>query len=835
MSLRSGLLLLVLIVAAGVCSGEPAASGERAIQGNPPPGAKAATPFARAQWIAPPASDDAGKPLPLFRKEFSVDAKPRKATLRIVGLGDYDPRVNGARLADTGINQPWSQYEKTIYYRDFDITSSVQPGANCVGVMLANSFWHNPNPPAGRYNKDGPQRKAGEPLLLCAEIVLEYENGTPSCIGTDATWRTAEGPVAFSHIFAGEDFDARRRQPGWDRPGFDDGTWQPARLASAPTASLARQHWPPFKAHERFAPGSIKEPAPGVFLYSFPQNCSAQLGFQLAGGKPGDRIAFRCGEHKNAQDRLFGGYIVGCDLIGDGRPIVHQWVSYYLGMQFVEVSGAVPEGRPNPKGLPVIRSMELAHVRTALPEVGTFQSSSDLINRTHRLIDWAVRSNTSHVLSDCPHREKLGWLECSYLLAPSFQYRYDCGGWFNKILRDIRDAQEPSGRVLTVAPSYPAGRFPGAFNWTVEWGAAAVLLSWHHYQWSGDPKTLRDNFDMMRRFTDYIQTEAKDGLAPGGLGDWYDYGHGQPPGPSRFTPTQLSATATWALCALTVSRAADVLGRTDEARRYRALHARIAADFQRHFRDSATGKLKHLGSPQCANAMALCAEVVPPADRAGLMEDIVADLEKRGWQQTPGDVGHVYFIRALAEAGRSDVLHRVYAREGLGSYGGILKKGLTSLPETWDAMMDGHQSLNHCMLGHVMEWFYGYVAGIRQKPGGAGWKQVVIGPNPGPLSRAEAILTTPAGRILSRWRIEEGTFHLEVEIPAGVSASAILPSGITKPLRPGFQKITEAWRRDPGKRAMNRPPCQERTTERMDELLVSLGYLKAKLTIKVPD
>ena len=191
--------------------------------------------------------------------------------------------------------------------------------------------------------------------------------------------------------------------------------------------------------------------------------------------------------------------------------------------------------------------------------------------------------------------------------------------------------------------------------------------------------------------------------------------------------------------------------------------------------------------------MALCAEVVPQADRAALVAEIVEDLQKRGWQQTPGDVGHVCFIRALAEAGRSDVLHRVYARDGLGSYGGILKKGLTALPETWDAMMDGSQSLDHCMLGHVIEWYYGYVAGIRQKPGSVGWKQVVIAPEPGPLTRAEAALKTPAGRILSRWRIQDGTFRLEAEIPGGVSATAILPSGSTTPLRPGLQEVTEPW------------------------------------------
>jgi len=148
-------------------------------------GATAEEAFLQARWIAPPAGVATNFATPMFRKEFVLSRQPVRAWLRIVGLGDFDARVNGRRLADTGMNQPWSQYEKTIYYREFDISGLLQNGPNCVGVTLGNSFWNNPDPPKGRYNKGGPQRKADEPFLLCAEVRWEVPQGGGGSIGTD--------------------------------------------------------------------------------------------------------------------------------------------------------------------------------------------------------------------------------------------------------------------------------------------------------------------------------------------------------------------------------------------------------------------------------------------------------------------------------------------------------------------------------------------------------------------------------------------------------------------------------------------------------------------------
>ena len=55
----------------------------------------------------------------------------------------------------------------------------------------------------------------------------------------------------------------------------------------------------------------------------------------------------------------------------------------------------------------------------AAPSVGSFSCSNNLFNRIHDLINAAIVSNFQSVLTDCPHREKLGWLEQSHLMAES--------------------------------------------------------------------------------------------------------------------------------------------------------------------------------------------------------------------------------------------------------------------------------------------------------------------------------------------------------------------------------------------------------------------------------
>ncbi len=191
------------------------------------------------------------------------------------------------------------------------------------------------------------------------------------------------------------------------------------------------------------------------------------------------------------------------------------------------------------------------------------------------------------------------------------------------------------------------------------------------------------------------------------------------------------------------------------------------------------------GSCQAANSVALCAGLVPEEDRKAVLQAVVEDLERHNWQQTVGEVMQVFLIRALAEGGRSDVLHKIYSRENQGSYGYMVRQGLTTLPESWDAKPGTGNSMNHFMLGHLVEWHYAYVAGIRQQPGSIGWRKVLIAPEPGQLDSARALFKSPAGDIEVTWEKHKKDFEMRVTIPQGVEAVAVMPNGERHALNAG--------------------------------------------------
>ena len=453
--------------------------------------------------------------MPLLRKEFETNGKITRATAYICGLGQFDLFLNGEKVGDHFLDPAWTKFDKEVQYVTFDVTDGLRAGGNAIGVMLGNGFFNIPNE---RYTKF--VGSYGAPKMIM-KLAIDFEDGTQQVIVSDDSWCADRSPVTFSSIYGGEDYDANLVQQGWNEPGFDDGQWNPV-VTGGFDAPLVAQRISPLKVKQKIPTFRKYRNKRGNYLYDLGQNASGIVRLTLrANGKHTVRMypAEMQTADSLANQRSSGApYILSYTTLGTGAAESWQPQFTYYGFRYVEVEGAVPVGEPNPEGLPEIIELCGLHTTNSAEPVGTFTCSNPLFNRIYTLIDWAIRSNFSSVFTDCPHREKLGWLEQSHLIGPSIHYGYDMSRAFPKIVNDMAAAQHESGMVPTIAPQYTV--FSDGFLDTPEWGSAYIIIPWYLYQWYGDKRPIEENYDKMAQYVDYLSSKADGHIVAYGLGDW---------------------------------------------------------------------------------------------------------------------------------------------------------------------------------------------------------------------------------------------------------------------------------------------------------------------------
>lgn len=706
--------------------------------------------------------------LPQLRREFTATKPVKRAMAYICGLGQFEMFLNGEKVGDHFLDPAWTKFDKEAQYVAFDITGELRDGKNAVGVMLGNGYYHTPH---GRYLKL--LFSYGAPKMIC-KLQIEYADGTAQTVVSDDKWRASESPVTFSSIYGGEDYDASAVQPGWAEPGFDDRKWKKAVLTQGAGVKLIPQISEPLKVMERIPTVRRFRAANGNWVYDLGQNASGIVQLTVRAVTP-QSIKLIPGELIN-DDSTVNQRASGAPFYhvytarGDGSSETwHPQFTYY-GFRYVEVEGAVPAGESNPGALPEVIDITGLHTRNSAAQVGTFACSDPLFNKIHTLIDWAVRSNMASVLTDCPHREKLGWLEVTHLMGGSIQYRYDISRLYAKQVNDMRTAQHANGMVPTIAPQYVT--FSPDFIDTPEWGSAFVIIPWNLYEWYGDLAPLRDNYERMKRYVDYLGSRADNHIVAYGLGDWYDIGPDRP-GYAQLTSSGVTATAIYYQDVKILERAARLLGKEADVRKYAALASDIKRAFNEKFFDKKT--LKYDRDSQTANSIALHMDLVEPQYKAVVRQNLIDDIRRRGNALTAGDVGYRYVLRALEENDASEVIYDMNSRYDVPGYGYQLAHGATCLTESWQAYRE--VSNNHCMLGHLMEWLYSGLGGIRQSPGSAGYKEIVIRPQVvGDIHSAAVSFRSPYGLIRSEWSDSPQQYRQRVEIPANTTALVYLPA-----------------------------------------------------------
>ncbi|HEY0679123.1 MAG TPA: family 78 glycoside hydrolase catalytic domain [Chitinophagaceae bacterium] len=705
--------------------------------------------------------------LPLLRKGFSVSRPVKSAKIFISGLGHFELSLNGKKVGDHFLDPGWTQYDKEAQYVTFDVTGQLKQ-ENAIGVMLGNGFYFIPRQ---RYRKL--TSAFGFPKMIF-RLYIEYNDGTSDNIISDESWKTSSSPITFSSIYGGEDYNATLEQSGWNTSTFNDSSWKNALGVDGP-AVLYAQHFP-LKVHEIFKPQKTTRISPGIHVYDLGQNASG-IPQIIVRGKKGDTVRIVPAEllkEDGTADQRATGSPVFFDYIlkGEGVETWQPRFSYY-GFRYLQVERAVPAGRSNVLNLPVILQVNGLHTRNAVNKSGTFTSSSKLFNRTYSLIDWAIKSNLASIVTDCPHREKLGWLEQTHLMGNSIRLNYDMSGFFRKTVRDMMAAQTDQGVVPEFAPEYVKMPFMDSiFMDSPEWGSASIILPWYLYQWYGDTQTMKESYGMMKRYMDHLQRKSKNYILSYGLSDWYDLGPNKP-GLAQLTPMGITATAIYYYDLQLMSKIATMMNNMQDASAYREHSLNVKDAFNAAFFNKQT--MQYGTGSQTANAMAVYLGLVDTQFKNAVVENIIKDIQARNNSLTTGDVGYRFLLKSLDEAGRSDVIYNMNSRTDVPGYGYQLEKGATALTESWQALPS--VSNNHLMLGHLMEWFYTGLAGISQHDTSIAFKQIEFRPQPvGNITSATASYVSLYGTIGSEWKKDNRIFVLKVVVPPNTTATVYLPA-----------------------------------------------------------
>lgn len=631
-----------------------------------------------------------------FRREFQLSAIPEKAELYICALGLGVCTVNGNLVTEDVLTTPYTRYDKRTIYQKYDVTELLNDGGNAIGVHVGNGFYNNNM--ITWNDKMAPWRDRPKLALV---LHIRYADGSEQTVETDDLWKTEFGPCLYNHMRQGEKYDARMIQHGYDKYGFDDGNWKNTVRAYAPGGILEENFSPPIRITEVLEPIRCEND-----IYDFGVNISGWVSITLRGER-GREIKLSYDEQLNENGDLLGGavhkfakqesqplchddiYICA----GNGEEEYHPNFCYH-GFRYVKVQNA-------PKDFKIV-----AHfVHTDFKRNGSFFCSDETLNRIHDMCIRSTKSNFVGIPTDCPHREQNGWTGDALVSADSTLMNFDAYDSYRKWLHDFTDAQRDNGHLPGIIPTGGWG-YTGTFG--PAWDSAVVLIPYKTYLHTGKTTIVKDMWNTMMKYMQFLETMSENYLVGYGLGDWC------PPDFEDRVPNLVTDTAIYYedLCAM--AQMARLVG--EDYEQWESLSRKVREAWRGRFIDfEGNGISEECSRYQTFYGCALYYKFYnDDQERMVLLNSLLRLIQKNDYHLDCGILGIHYVFTALSENGYADVVHKMITNPTYPGYGYWLNSGMTTLCETWSM----NCSQNHQMFGGVDNWFYAYLGGIRYTEGG---------------------------------------------------------------------------------------------------------------------
>lgn len=750
-----------------------------------------------AEWIAAPDGLNPERPeaCPMLRRSFGVDGAVRSARLYATALGLYELELNGRRVGDQYFTPGWTSYDKRLQYQAYDITELLVQGENVIGSWLGTGWYK------GYLGWDGHNEMYGDRTALLLQLHVSFEDGREIVVGTDGSWKAATGPILMSEIYHGETYDARLEREGWSSPGYDDASWQDAEVISHAKDILIPQENVPVRKIEEIRPVELLTTPEGDTVIDMGQNMVGWVRFTVR-GEAGREVEIRHAEVLDKEGNFYLGNIRAARQTirytkRSAEPETFEPRFTFQGFRYIRLTGFdEPVSLDDFTGVVLHSDMDMT---------GRFECSDPLVNQLQHNILWGLKGNFLDVPTDCPQRdERLGWTGDAQVFARTAVYLANAAPFFAKWLGDLKADQAEDGGVPFVVPNMLDKKpskdgFPPPFN-SAAWGDAATIVPWTVYLSYGDKRILEDQYESMRAWVEFIRRQGdNEFLWDTGFhfADWLAL-DAKPGAYMGATDMHYVATAYYAYSTSILRKTAEVLGKTEDAKRYAELYDGIVRAFEEEY-VTPSGRLAV--PTQTAQVLGLYFGLLRGKAKERAVAKLMKLLEESDHHLTTGFVGTPYLLFALSANGHNDEAYRLLLQKDFPSWLYQVTKGATTIWEHWDGIKedgtfwsDAMNSFNHYAYGAIGDWLYRCVAGIDTDEAEAGYKRVRIRPQPGEgLSWAEGRIETMYGTVVSRWsRGEDGRMEICVVVPPNTAAEIVLPGAKLESVRESGARLEAA-------------------------------------------
>lgn len=714
----------------------------------------------RGNWITD-TYDINIKPASYFRKSFSLKKKVKSARAYIAVAGLYELSINGEKVGNHRLDPMYTRYDRRTLYVTHDVTSHLTSAENVFGVLLGNG-WYNHQSTAVWYFDKAPWRARPK---FCMDIRITYEDGSIDIISTDSEWKTAFSPVIFNSIFTAEHYDARLEIPDWDKPGFNDSEWKKVLVTGAPSKNIVSQNMMPIRNLEELRPKSMKKLDEYTFLFDFGRNISGVTKIKVK-GQAGTTVRLKHAEKLRADGHVDQSNIdihyrptddsdpfqTDILILSGTKEDVFMPRFNYKGFQYLEVSSDKP----------IELSMEnisAYFMHSDVQRVGNIHSSNETLNKTWQAANSSYLSNLHGYPTDCPQREKNGWTGDAHINIETALYNYDAITIYEKWMADHRDEQQPNGVLPAIIPTSGWG-----YDWAngPDWTSTIAIIPWNIYLFYGDKKILKDCYDNLKLYVEYINKNWPSGITDWGLGDWV-------PVKSK-TPREFTSSTYYYTVTLILSKAAKLLGNENDYKKYLVLAEKIKQAINDKYLNRETGIY---GSGfQTELSVALYSGLVPEELKNKVAENLAERVQENNYHIDVGLLGSKAILNALSENGFADIAYKVASQEDYPSWGWWIINGATTFYENWDIDASRDISMNHIMFGEINAWYYKGLGGIFPDEENPGFKNVLLKPNfVEGLNHFEAKYKSTQGEIVSSWKKNNNKIQYIVTIPPNSNAT----------------------------------------------------------------